>query len=128
MLEIRNELAKMGHLVVLPKHTEEYAAMKTSDHMHNESVKNKVKNDLIREYYREIGDSDSILVINENINGVKNYIGGNSFLEMGFAHVLNKKIFLLNPIPDIEFYKTEIEATRPVILDGDLEKIESKSL
>jgi len=85
-------------------------------------VKNKVKNDLIREYYREIGDSDSILVINENINGVKNYIGGNSFLEMGFAHVLNKKIFLLNPIPEIG-YKDEILAMQPIILEGDLSQI-----
>jgi hypothetical protein len=56
-------------------------------------------------------------------NGIKNYIGGNTFLEMGFAHVLNQKIFLLNPIPEIPFYKTEIEAMRPVVLNGDLAKI-----
>lgn len=45
-------------------------------------------------------------------------------MEIGFAHVLNQKIFLLNPIPDIRFYKTEIEAVKPVILHGDLSKIE----
>jgi hypothetical protein len=40
----------MGHTVLLPRHTEEYAEMNTSDHVHNESVKNKVDHDLIRDY------------------------------------------------------------------------------
>ena len=44
-------------------------------------------------------------------------------MEIGFAHVLNQKIFLLNPIPDIVYYKTEIEAVRPVILNGDISLI-----
>jgi len=95
MLEVSDELQKFGHEVVLPRHTQEYAEMKTSDHIHNESVKNKIENDLIRDYYEKIKASDAILVINCDLNGVENYIGGNSFLEMGFAHVLGKKIFLL---------------------------------
>jgi len=41
-------------------------------------------------------------------------------MEIGFAHVLDQKIFLLNPIPEIPFYKTEIGAVKPVILNGDL--------
>lgn len=41
---------------------------------------------------------------------------------MAFAHVLDKKIFLLNPIPEIP-YKDEIVAMQPIILDGDLAKI-----
>jgi predicted RNA-binding protein with PUA domain len=62
------------------------------------------------------------LVVNEDLNGIKGYIGGNSFLEMGFAHVLNKKIFLLNPISEMG-YEDEIVAMKPVILNGDLDKI-----
>jgi len=42
---------------------------------------------------------------------------------MGFAHVLNQKIFLLNPIPDMPYYKTEITAMKPVIIDCDLNRI-----
>ena len=45
-----------------------------------------------------------------------------SRLEMGFAHVLGKKIFLLNGIPDMH-YKDEIRAMQPVVLDGDLNGI-----
>lgn len=122
MLELRNELVKFGHEVVLPRHTEEYAEMNTLEHVHNESVKNKINNDLIRDYYNEIALNDSVLIVNSDLNGVKGYIGGNSFLEMGFAHVLNKKIFLLNEIPEI-IYRDELIAMQPVILNEDISKI-----
>ena len=39
----------------------------------------------------------------------------------------NKKIFLLNPVPTDEkfdFIREEIEACRPIILDGNLDLIE----
>lgn len=122
MLEIKNELVVLGHEVVLPKHTEEYAVLNTSDHMHNESVKNKINNDLIRDYFNEISKNDAILVVNYNLNNVKGYIGGNSFLEMGFAHVLNKSVFLLNEMPEVS-YKDELIAMQPIVIDGDLSKI-----
>ncbi len=99
MIEAKDALEILGHELILPRHTEEYAAMNTSDHIHNESVKNKINNDLIRDYYYKIADSDAILVINDDLNGVEGYIGGNAFLEMGFAFVLNKTIYLLNNIP-----------------------------
>ena len=122
MLEIKNKLIDLGHKVILPRHTEEYAELNTSNHMHNESVKNKISHDLIRQYFKEIKENDAILVVNETLKNIDNYIGGNSFLEMGFAHILNKKIFLLNPIPEVG-YKDEILAMRPVVINGDLTKI-----
>ena len=66
-----------------------------------------------------------MLVVNLDKHGIKNYIGGNTFLEIGFAHVLYQKIFMLNPIPDILYYKTEIEAMNPTIINGDLSQIEN---
>jgi len=53
---------------------------------------------------------------------VQNYIGGNTFLEMAFAHILDKPIYLQNPIPEI-LYKDEIIAMQPIILNGDLSRI-----
>ena len=44
-------------------------------------------------------------------------------MEMGFAHVNDKKIFLLKPIPEEVSYVDEIKAMADVILDGDLSKI-----
>ena len=67
---------------------------------------------------------DAILVLNYDKRGIKNYIGGNTLMEIGFAHVLKQKVFLLNQIPEIDFYKTEIESVKPIIINGDLSKIQ----
>ena len=122
MLGIGNKLRESGHEVVLPDFTEEYAELSSQSEMHEESARNKIEHDLIRGYFEEIKRSDAVLICNFDKNGVKNYIGGNTFLEMGFAHVLRKKIFLLNPIPESS-YRDELIAMGPVVLEGDLEKI-----
>jgi len=96
--------------------------MQTTDEGHSESVKNKLEHDLIRGHFKEIKNSDAVLVVNETLKGIKNYVGGNTFLEMGFAHILNKKIFILNNIPQMG-YSDEIVAMQPIVLDGDLGKI-----
>jgi predicted RNA-binding protein with PUA domain len=123
MLSAKEKLVAMGHSVTMPEFTEDYAQMESLDHVVSESAKNKIEHDLIKRYYNKIKDGDAILVINEDKNGKVNYIGGNSFLEMGFAYVLNKKIFLLNPIPELS-YTDEIIAMQPIIINGDLKKIE----
>jgi len=79
---------------------------------------------LILRYIRKFNSQELDEILNRvfffDKNGIKNYIGGNTLMEIGFAHVLNQKIFLWNPIPDIPYYKTEIEAVRPTIINGDL--------
>ena len=82
----------------------------------------KIHDDVIKRYYEIIKEADAILVMNYEKHGIQNYIGGNTFLEMGFAHVLGKKIFLLNPIPEM-IYTDEIKAMQPIILNGDLSLI-----
>ena len=67
--------------------------------------------------------ADTVLVLNIDKNGIENYVGGNTLMEIGFAHVLNQKIFMLNPIPQMPYCQTEIEAVKPIILNGDLAKI-----
>ncbi|MFA5954681.1 MAG: hypothetical protein WC817_04055 [Patescibacteria group bacterium] len=81
-----------------------------------------IQYDSIRAYWNVINDCDVVLVANYDKKGIKGYIGGNVFLEMGFAHVLNKKIFLLNNIPKMS-YSDEIKAMQPIVLRGDLSKI-----
>jgi hypothetical protein len=63
-----------------------------------------------------------VLIVNIDKAGIENYIGGNSFLELGFAHVLSKSVYLLNPVP-VMLYTDEIKAMQPIILNGDLSKI-----
>jgi len=125
MIEIEKELFKFRHTVVIPMYAKEYTELKSVEEVHSESVKNKVENDLIRDYFNKIKNSDAILIVNKDKNNIKNYIGGNSFLEMGFAYILNKKIFILNGIPEM-IYTDEIKAMQPIILDGDLTKINQK--
>lgn len=96
--------------------------METLNKMHTESARNKVKYDLIRGYFSIIENGDAVLVVNVDRKGIKGYIGGNSFLEMGFAYVLNKPIYLLHQIPDVG-YRDELEAMSPIMLNGDLPKI-----
>lgn len=122
IVNIGKELSSLGYDVTLPRRTSEYAEDILQQETHQESTKNKIKFDRIRKYFEEIKDSDILLVVNTDKNGIKNYIGGNTFLEMGFAHVLNKKIYLYNDIPDLS-YTDEIKAMQPIVLKGDLSKI-----
>jgi hypothetical protein len=83
----------------------------------------KKKYDYIKWWDNCIKSGDAILVCNFDKNGIKNYISGNVLMEIGFAHVNDKKVFLLNPIPEGVSYTDEIEAMTDVILNGDLNKI-----
>ncbi len=122
MLEVRDNLEKMGHSAFV---TDLHNALVGKSDEEKEKIKlnQKYNMDAIRVFWRAMQCADAILVLNFDKNGIKNYIGGNTLMEIGFAHVLNQKIFLLNPIPDIPFYKTEIEATKPIVINDDLTKI-----
>ena len=123
MIEIKNELETKGHSVIVPEFTEEYSKMESVTETHKEAARNKAEHDLIRGYFNKINDCDAILIVNEEKNQIPSYIGGNSFLELAFGHVLNKKLFLLNELPNMN-YSDEIIAMKPIVLNGDLTKIE----
>lgn len=122
MVEVERQLQELGHEVVLPEFTHDYAAMVTIDKAHTESARNKVQHDLIRVHFDKIKSGDAVLVVNVERKDIPGYIGGNSFLEMGFAFVLNKPIYLLNQLPECS-YRDELEAMRPIVLAGDIGKI-----
>jgi len=125
MVEYRDKLIALGHSVNLHEHYIARANGKMQDlweRAQKEHSAVKIQYDYIKYHYNEILNSDAILVLNFDKNGVKNYIGGNTLMELGFAHVHNKKIFLLNPIPDMQ-YKEEIEAVEPIVINGNIEMI-----
>ena len=74
---------------------------------------------MIKKYYQLIQEHDALLIVNPEKKGIKGYIGGNTFLEMGFGYVLGKKIYCLYPLPEM-IYTAELIAMKPVILNGDL--------
>jgi len=122
MLEACNELTKLGHEAFV---TDLHKALvgKTDEEKEQIKLRQKYNLDAIREFWRAMQGADAVLVLNYDKNGIKNYVGGNTLMEIGFAHVLNQKIFLLNPIPEIPYYKTEIEAVKPIVINGDLSLI-----
>lgn len=129
MIEVKKKLENRGWEVVLPEGIEDYVndpvwQKRAAGWGTLEGAKKKIEKDLINKHYREIVTSDAILVINKDKNGIKNYIGGNSFLEMGFAYVLGKKIYVLNPLPEeLPIFYQELVAMQPIVLDGDLSRI-----
>lgn len=93
---------------------------KISGGEHHEAKKSQ---GYIKWYYNAIVQSDAILVLNFDKKGIKNYIGGNTLMEIAFAHVNDKKIFLLNDIPEEVSYVDEIKAMVDIVLNNDLNKI-----
>ncbi len=122
MLEAKATLEQMGHDVFVSQFAAGYVG-KSDAEKEALTLHNKNNNDAIRAFWEKIRASDAILVLNYDRRGIANYIGGNTLMEIGFAHVLGKKIFLLNPVPEIEFYKSEIEACKPAIINGDFSLI-----
>lgn len=126
LVEIYHQLEKLGHEPVM--HEEMFGiadgtAKEIIDGINLDHAEIKRKYGFIKIWHGLIKSSDAILVCNYDKNGMENYIGGNTLMEIGFAHVLNQKIFLYNSIPDIPYYKSEIEAMKPEIINGDLSKI-----
>ncbi len=123
MMEVAKELERGGHGVTTPHNADKYASEVLKMELNSsESIENKIKDDLIKDYFNKIKNADAVLILNIEKNGIDGYIGGNSFLEMAFAHVLDKKIYLYNDIPDMS-YTDEIIAMQSIMINQNLNKI-----
>jgi len=133
IIEIKKELEGMGHTVNIPYFTtmilngemkfEEYLKAKENGDF---DLRQKQPVDMIKRYWDFIKNSDAILVLNLEKKGIKNYIGGSTLMEMGFAYGFGKKIYLYNSIPERSeriHYVDEILDMDPVVIDGDLGRI-----
>ena len=131
IIEIKKELENKGHKVNIPYFTQKIIDGEVSyeEYMNSKEkaggdiqLRKAQSTDMIKRYWDFIKNSDAILVLNLNKKGIDNYIGGSVLMEMGFAHVLGKKIFLLNPIPKMS-YTDEIIAMKPVVINNDLSEL-----
>jgi hypothetical protein len=119
LIEMKNRLERRGHVVFISRFAEKFLG-KSESEKEELNLFHQRECDVIRHFWEKINDSDAILVLNYEKRGIPGYIGGNTLMEIGFAHVLRKKIYFVNPIPDIVFYRSELEAVRPSIVGEDL--------
>lgn len=117
MVDAARSLEERGHVVVLPSNISDHVAGSVIE----DSVE-KMQFDVFRDYFEKIGKSDGILVVNAPKDGVENYIGPNVLIEMAFAYVLDKTIYLLHDKP-IGNVAEEVEAMSPVVLYGDIDSL-----
>ena len=120
MIAVGVLLQRRGHQVLYPEYTLDFAKGSISK---QEGAKLKKSQGLIRAHYQNIASSNAILVLNYDKGQHRGWVGANSFLEMGFAHVLSKRIYLLNPPPEFPYFNEELQAMQAIVLNGDLSKI-----
>ena len=131
---LKKELESVGHSVIAPELEFETKGDDTSvgaffdrnggvDAFPPDHEVWKKKGKAINTHFRKIDNSECILITNYEKKGIPNYIGGNTFLEMGYAYGTGKKIFILNEMPVTSAYKEEMLGMQPIILNGDISRI-----
>lgn len=118
MNDCSKSLESMGMASHLPTLNEpiDYATLPESDRA-------ATKSKLIRSHIEKIHASDAVLICNVTLGDRVNYIGANSFLEMGFAFAAGKPIYLFTDIPN-QPNTDEIAGMLPICLNGNLELIQ----
>ena len=119
--EIKEKLEKMGHKIELPNSYNNPDAEKESWSLGKEKHA-EFKEKMFKMSKERIKKVDAVLVLNFEKHGVKNYIGGATFIEIYEAFMKNKKIYLYNDIPEGMLYD-EISGFSPVIIHGNLSLI-----
>ena len=76
----------------------------------------------MRMHFQKVEWSEAVLILNYDKDSIPNCIGTNTLMEMGLAFYLDKKLFLLNDIPETS-YKEEVLGMKPLVINQDLTKI-----
>ncbi|MBI4014737.1 MAG: hypothetical protein HY365_02160 [Candidatus Aenigmarchaeota archaeon] len=126
MLHAKKSLEELGHFVEVPCDVESH--IENSDLIDDldADFEHCVKNNVLKTCMDSIADSDAILIVNHDKNGIKGYIGTSAMIEMGLAYYLGKKIFLLfpTPSPSETRWAHEVRIMQPVIINGDFSMIQ----
>lgn len=124
LVRIEYELQSIGFEVEIPVSAKTMKKNKDFEVSHFKGVFTyEQKGDFIRENFDNIAKSDAILIINNEKNGVRGYIGANVLMEIGFAFHLDKKIYLWNKTASDAPYNEELLAFNVKVINQDLSNI-----
>jgi len=122
---IMDILKKNGHIVVPPNCYDNPVTSEDNQKKSDEEYFAFFK-EMYLESREKISEMDAVFVLNYTKvkNGVEfeNYIGASTFLEMYEAFMQDKKIFLMNDIPDSMLYD-DLKGMNPIIINGDVELV-----
>jgi len=115
---IKEQLEKAGHVITLPN---------SYDFPEREKEMKKIgkdehgvwKGEMLRVQKIKVDANDVIFVLNFEKNGVPNYIGGATFLEIYMAFEQGKKVYLYNPIPE-GILRDELLGMQVTVINRDL--------
>ena len=120
MLVAKDKLEKLGHKVLMPVKAQGVDYWEEDNTKRIEAEK---KFEFIGEHLDKIEKSDAVLVVNVTKKEIKNYIGANTFLEIGFAYYRKKKIYALNSLPNQPYIIDELLTFEPIVLNGNYKAI-----
>jgi hypothetical protein len=120
LMAVKLQLEKLGFLVLVQPLADKMAQ---TGKFHPPPETLAEKSQAMRDHLDKIAQAQAILVINDDKNGFKGYIGAGVLIEMGLAFYLYKPIYLLNP-PDSKLPSlVEIKALNPTVINGNLSLI-----
>ncbi len=125
MIRAKKILQNLGHRVDVPTGISDHLKDKKFVDKLDENFEYCVKTNVMKKCFGKVAKSDAVLVVNNKRKNINGYIGTSALMELGIAHHLNKKIFLLNEIPSWkeQRWAHEVLIMQPVILNGDFSRI-----
>ncbi len=125
MVKIQQQLTDLGHEAAIPVGTEPHLKDKEFVENLDDNLAFCITHDIMRRNFQQVANSDAVLVLNYKRNDIEGYIGVSALLEMGVAHFLRKKIFLIQETPNFNDarWAHEVAIMQPIIIKGDLRKI-----
>lgn len=130
MLQAKQVLENAGHTVQMPPThitAEDGSQMPVLDYYNMRKAAEpyntwvwQTKAAAMRNHFNKVVWCDAVLVVNEDKNGIPSYIEPNTFLEVGLAFHLSKKIYLLHSLPQQDFTE-ELLGMGVVELQGSLD-------
>lgn len=117
MLDCQKKLKQLGINSIVPEEENDIIFLYNKEQFMD--FKRRVSN----LYLRKIRDKNTagVLIFNEAKNGIENYIGANTLVELAMAFTWNRQIFLFNDI--YEPLEDELLAWKCISLHGDLSLI-----